>query len=310
MKKNKFQESRENFIEGIDEEFQDLASQLRDMDFSKESNKNFVLSTTLKNINNEGDINMKKINKIKKTGIVAASLLIASTLVAQTTFAQAAVDKIIKSISLGHVTMVQDDDNDEPKEVALPDSLKGKVFDKNGNAIEKMSKDITKDGLYTKDGEKIASCSPTDGTILTEKQTKKDEEKVKENTLIVTDSSKLNEYTCFNVTLPTYLPDGYTFEKAEFYKDEAGNVKDSKYAELYFKNGTTGKEVYMQERFACEETKCEGNADNIEKISINGADAILSEGSTIDWEANNTMYFLSGKNLTKDEAIKVAESIK
>ena len=101
MKEIKFQKKRENFIEGIDEEFQDLASQLSNMDFSKESNKNSVLNTTLKNINIEGDNNMKKINKIKKTGIAAASLLIASTLVAQTTFAQDAVNKIIKSISLG-----------------------------------------------------------------------------------------------------------------------------------------------------------------------------------------------------------------
>ena len=68
------------------------------------------------------------------------------------------------------------------------------------------------------------------------------------------------------------------------------NVKDSKYASLYFKNQKTGKEIYMQERFACEETKTGGgcNDDKIEKIKINGVDAILSDGNNIDWEANNT----------------------
>lgn len=309
MKKNKFQKNKERFIEGIDEEFQDLASQLRDMDFSKESNENSVLNTTLENINIEGDNNMKKINKIKKTGIVAASLLIASTLVAQTTFAQEAVEKILKTISLGHVTMIQYDGN-EPDEAVLPDSVKGNVFDKNKNPLEKITKDIYAQGIYTKDGEKIYTINPKNGTIVTEEQAKQIEKKEKENTLCVLDSSTLNQYTCFDVKFPTYLPDGYTFDRAEFTKDEAGNVKDSKYAELCFKNQKTGKEIYMQERFACDETKTVGDAGNIEKISINGADAILSGRNSIDWEANGTIYFLSGKNITKDESIKIAESIK
>lgn len=302
MKENKFQESRENFIEGIDNEFQGLANQLKNMDFSKESNKNFVLNTTLENLNNEGERNM---NQIKKTGIVAASLLIVSTLVAQTTFAQDTVNRIIKTISLGHISMVQDEGN-EPEEIALGDSLKGKVFDKNGNELEKINRDIVKNGVYTKDGEKIASWSSEDGSIITEKQATQSQN----NTLYVTDKGKLNEYTCFDVKLPTYLPYGYEFDKAEFYKDETGNVKDSKYVNLYFKNKLTRKDIYMQQRFACEETKSVGNAEKIEKIKINGADAILSNDRSINWEANNTIYFLSGKNIGKDEAIKIAESIK
>lgn len=310
MKEIKFQKKRKNYIEGIDEEFQDLASQLSDMDFSKESNKNSVLNATLKNIDIEGDNNMKKINKIKKTGIVAASLLIASTLVAQTTFAQAAVNKIIKSISLGHITMIQDDDNDEPNEIALPDSLKGKVFDQNKNTIEKITKNSVLDGLYTQNGEKIVKLNPEKGTIVTEKQYKQSEQEIEENTLYVTDSSKLNEYTCFDVKLPTYLPEGYTFKNAEFTKDKSGNVKDSKYASINFENKATGKEIYLDERFSCDETKAEGGAEDIEKININGVDAILSDSKNIDWEADNTIYFLGGKNIGKDEAIKVAESIK
>lgn len=43
---------------------------------------------------------------------------------------------------------------------------------------------------------------------------------------------------------------------------------------------------------------------------INSVDAILSDNTNIDWEADGTIYFLVGKNIGKDEAIKVAESIK
>lgn len=306
MKGVKFEEKREDFIEGIDNEFQELASQLTNMDFSKESNKDSILNTTLKNINNEGANNMKKINKIKKTGIVAASLLIASTIVTQTTFAQEVVGKIIKSISLGHITIVQDD-SEKPEELVVPDLLKGKLFDKNGNVIEKITKDIAEGGYYTQDGEKVGKYNFEDGTVLTEKQVQKEYE---ESILIITDSSKLNEYTCFNVKLPSYLPEGYTFKNAEFTKDEFGDVKDSKYAIINFENKETGKKIYLQERFSCDETRSTGGADDIEKININGVDAILSNGRTIDWEDDKTIYFLTGKTLSKDEAIKIAESIK
>jgi hypothetical protein len=306
MKSNKYQENRREFIEGIEGEFQDLAGQLKNIDFSKESNKGYVLDIALKNINNKG---VNKMNKIKKTGIIAASLLIVSTLVSQTTFAQATVEKILKTLSLGHVTMIEYDGN-EPEEAILPDSLKGNVFDKNKNPLEKITKDIFAEGIYTKDGEKIAKINPEKGTLVTEKQMKEDKKKDRDNTLYVTDSSKLNEYTCFEVKLPTYLPAGYTFKNADFNKDKAGNVKDSKYASLHFENKTTGKEIYIQERFACDETKSVGDAEDIEKININGVDAILSNGRNIDWEADNTIYYVGGKNIGKDEAIKVAESIK
>lgn len=61
---------------------------------------------------------------------------------------------------------------------------------------------------------------------------------------ILTDSSELKEYLCFEAKLPNYLPDGYTFEKAELYKDEKGVVND-KYANIYFKNSKTGKTLFM-----------------------------------------------------------------
>lgn len=304
MKYHGIDEIKESFIEGIDDEFQDLATSLNKIDFSKESNKDSVFNAIMKNIGCKRNDN---INKIKKTGIAVASLLIISTILAQTTFAKDVVNNIIKTISLGHFSAVQYNDSDK-EEYILPDSLKEKIFDKNGNVIEKITKDTDKDEIYTKDGEKIVSWNANDGTVTTEKQEKEEEARVKENTLTITDSSKVNGYTCFEVKLPSYLPDGYKFEKAEFYKE--GEDHD-KYASLYFKNQGTGKEIYIQERFACEKTKSElGTDDKIENIKINGADAVLEGERNIDWEMNNIIYFLSAKGMTKDETIRIAESIK
>lgn len=298
MKVDKLKKRKES-VEGINEEFQDLAARLSELDFSKDSDKDSVFESTIKNVNYKGDSDM---NKIKKTGAIAASLVIASTLAAQTTFAKDAVSEIIRTISLGHFAAVQYNDSKE-EEYTLPDTLKGKMFDKNGNVIEKITKGT--DGIYTKDGEKIVRWNAAEGSVTTEKQEKEEEAKIKEMTLTITDSSKVNGYTCFEVKLPSYLPNGYKFEKAEFYKDS------DKYATIYFKNQATGKEIHMQQRFACEETKATLATDgDIENIKINGEDAILEDGRNIDWEANDVVYFLTCKDIGKDDVIKIAESIK
>lgn len=212
-------------------------------------------------------------NVLKKTGAVAASLLVVSTLAAQGAFAQDMANNVVKSLSLGHFTATQYDDSKNAGDTALA---------KTSNNDDKTITISIKKG-----------------------------EKVKVDMLDVTDCSKLSGYTCFDIKLPSYLPEGYAFEKASFYKDKSGNVKDSKYADLYFINKATGKEIYMQERFACDETKSElGTDDQIQSIKINNADAILEGENHIDWEANNTIYFLSAKDMSKDEAIKIAESVK
>lgn len=132
-----------------------------------------------------------------------------------------------------------------------------------------------------------------------------------EQTLVVKDSNKLNNYTCFDVKLPSYLPEGYKFAEAEFFKDENGVVENSKIIGLYFTNEKTGKFIYMQQRFAEEETGYVTGANKVEEIKINGVDAVLYGDSNLDWEYNGVIYMLVGRGeITKDELIKIAESIK
>lgn len=132
---------------------------------------------------------------------------------------------------------------------------------------------------------------------------------MEEETLIVKDTEKLNDYTCFDVILPSYLPEGYKFNRAGFFRDENGIVEDTKYIELYFTNDKTGEYIYMQQRFADEETAYATGADKVEEIKVNGVDAVLY-GNNLDWEYNDVIYMLNGRGITKDELIKIAESIK
>jgi hypothetical protein len=298
----------QNVDESNSEEFNELleiGKTLANRDFSENSNKEAVFNKTLKNVNkHKGDNVMKKSNRIKKTAAAAAVFLVVGGVFTQTSFAKGLAEKVINRISLGHITAEQ---IQEPSEMVIPTDLKGKIFDKNKNPVTVVTKNTGK--LYTKSGEQIVDIA--NGKIVTISEAKAEDEKVEKNMLIVKDFSSLNKYTCFNVKLPSYLPEGYKFDRAEFYKGKDGSVS-KKYIDLYFTNAKTGKYIYMQQRFACKETKYEGGTDGkIEKVKVNGKDAILSDNKSMDWENNGVLYSLSGRGaFGKAELIKIADSIK
>lgn len=296
----------ENVNESNNEEYNELleiGKALANKDFSENSNKQSVFNKTVRNISEDkGDNVMKKSNKIKKAVIAAASFVIVCGVFSQTSFAKDLAERVINKISLGHITAVQTEPS-EVKEVKVPDNLKGKIFDKNKKPLTVVTRNTGK--MYTASGEEIESC--VDGKIITVTEAKK----MDENNLIVKDASSLNKYTCFNVKLPSYLPEDYKFDRAEFYKGEKGDIS-KKYIDLYFNNEKTGKFIYMQQRFADEETKyATGTDGKMEKVKVNGVDAVIIDDRYIDWEANGVLYGLSGRGeFTKDELIKIAESIK
>ncbi|MBU3092138.1 DUF4367 domain-containing protein [Clostridium sp. CF011] len=280
-------------------------------DFSKDSDKKGVFNKTLKSINeNKGENIMKKSNKFKKTAIAVAAICIISVSVMQTSFAQDIAEKVIKTISLGHISVIQTEPS-KIKEMRLTDEYKGKVFDKQGKQVQVVTKDNCNE-LFTAKGEKIAHMQ--NGKIITVAEQEKMDKEREKGVVEVKDSSKLNEYTCFDVKLPTFLPEGYKFDRAEFYMEKnETKVKNSKYISLYFTNKETGKFIFMQQRFPDETTKSASGTDGkIEETKINGVNAVISNNRSIDWETKTAIYFLAGKDagITKSELIKIAESIK
>ncbi|NMM64517.1 DUF4367 domain-containing protein [Clostridium sp. P21] len=282
-----------------------LGKTLSDKDFSKDSNKEAVFKKTLNNINqHKGENVMKNSNKVRKITAAAASFVIVCGVFSQTSFAKGFAEKVINKISLGHITVEQ---SEGPSEMVVPTNLEGKVFDKNKNPVTVITKNTGK--IYTKSGEQIVDIK--NGKIVTISEKKAEEAKDEENIVTVKDSSSLNKYTCFNVKLPSYLPKGYKFDRAEFFKDEDGII-NKKYINLYFTNEKTGKCISMQQRFADQETKYASGTDGkIEKVKVNGKDAVLSDNRSMDWENNGVLYGLSGRGaFGKDELIKIADSIK
>lgn len=318
---DKFSKEIDAYFNGIEDkkkiepseynELLEFSKNISNKDFSKDSNKKGVFNKTLKSISeNKGENIMKKQNKFKKTAIVVAAICIVSVSILQTSFAQDIAEKVIKTISLGHISVIQTEPS-KIKEMRLTDEYKGKIFDKQGKQIQVVTQDNYNE-LFTAEGEKIAHMQ--NGKIITVAEQEKMDKKMEKGVVEVKDSSKLNDYTCFNVKLPTFLPDGYKFDRAEFYKEKnETKVKNSKYIELYFTNEKTGKSIYMQQRFPDETTKGELSTDGtIEKAKINGVNAVISNNRSIDWETKTAIYFLAGKDagIAKSELIKIAESIK
>lgn len=312
--KNSFSNGPNDYFNGIEteesEEFSEIVKALENKDFSEISNKEEAFNRTLKNIKKyKGEDNMKKSNQFKHPITKVASLALIGVLsitLMQTSFAQDVVGRVLKTISLGHI-VVYEDEFVEMDSYPVPDKLNGKLFDKDGNLIKEFTK-VNFGNLYTADGEKIAEIDSETGEIITVSELEKQS---KEQILVVKDPNELNNYTCFDVILPSYLPEGYKFEKAEFYKDENGIVENSKYINLCFTNEKTGKYIYASQRFADEETAYSTGGTNIEEIKINGVDAVIYSDRNIDWEANGVLYGLSGRGeISKSELIKIAESIK
>ena len=95
------------------EEPKDLVEIFESIDFSKDSNKEEVFNRTLKSINkHKGENTVKKSNKFKQpiTKIASFALVgILSISLMQTSFAQDVVGKVLKTISLGHIVVFEDE---------------------------------------------------------------------------------------------------------------------------------------------------------------------------------------------------------
>ena len=299
MKKNKVV----NEIEC--QQIKKLEQALYDIDFSETSNKIRVEKRVFGEMRGRAEMKMSKRFSLKKLGIIAVAAVSLCGIM-QTAVAQEFVGKIIKTIATEHIKVNQDE-KVEWTSMPVPEKLKGKLYLEDGSEVTEFTPDMT--CFYTADGEKIAHMDAQTGEILTEAEAKK---KHDETILTEYDVSKLNNYLCFTAQLPTKLPAGYVFDRAEFYKDENGKVEHSKYLSLYFVDETTGKEIYVQERFADDETAYETGTDGtVEEVEINGEKAILQDERNLDWEADGLLFGISTRNnISKEELLEMARSFK
>lgn len=285
-----------------------LGEQLANQDFSQHSDKEAVLRQSLRRMEpNKGGYNMRKSNKIKKFTLIAASISIlffGTITLVQPSFAETIVNRIIQTFSAGQLRGTQ---SESPEMIAVPEELKGKLYDKDGHIIEVLTNNQHE--MYTADGKRIAGISE-DNEIITESEKAK-LNREDDQYFVVTDSGELNKYAGFDVILPSYLPEGYTFDQAKFITDEQGNVIDQ-YLFISFTNKHSGKSFTISKMLGIKENAYEiGTFEEMEQVQVNGIDAILTGGRNLDWEYNHVFYGIHGKEaISTSEIIKIAESIR
>jgi len=250
-----------------------------------------------KNMNNLRSVNFKKI-------IATAACVTIFTVT--TAFA---AGFIIKTVKTGYNSFHQ---IDSTAEQPLMEELKGKIFDENGNELYSISASDF-DNIYDKEGNKITGEmyakmieEATGGLVeISGKHDLKDREVDFENLKLAKENAE------FDIKAPEYLPNDYTLDRVYTYKTEEG-LPSSEYITLVYKN-TDSKEITILERILNENTAFEAGTDgSLEELSINGRIAALTNDISLSYETedNVSVTINTHGNVSKDELVKIAESIK
>lgn len=261
---------------------------------------------------------MKK-GKVMKTAVIVASMVgVLSIGMTQTAFGKEMIESIIAHFSTGHGNVLQYDAEEQEarkqaiiekcKSEPMPEEYKGKIFDENGNEFTYFPAYLK--GAYNANGEPIMCVK--DGMVFTEEEWEEYYNEVEANEAYteITDLSKISDYTCFEVKMPTYLPEGVEFKTAGVWSEE--DVTDNVCIELSFVNEAGEEVIYMQQRFVCEEAAYEtGTSGEVKELEINGAKGLMYDNS-LNWETAEVMYLMNSLSdeVSGDEMIKIAESIK
>ncbi len=249
------------------------------------------------------ELKRKNKNIKKRLAIVgAAAVLTVATGVAAS---EGYIDRIIKTISLGHSVIMQTDHNSPH---SLPDELIGKLYDSNGNVLTAL-RDSDFNSIYDKNGKLLSQ----------EELMKMFNEALGDNVNINdADAAQMSYDTVekaqndvlFDIKSPLYMPNGYEFERAYTYKDNNGNISGY-YITLEYKNAED-KIISVSERLLNEETAFEISTDgNIEEMTINGRKTAIIDDRTAGFETedNVSINIATKGNVSKDELIRIAESM-
>lgn len=193
-------------------------------------------------------------------------------------------------------------------EAPLPAELQGRLYDKDGNVIEKVGQ--MQDGIYDADGKAVITTLDESGAVVISSWDI-ERQKHAQKTTLFTRLEDAKPYLAFEAHSFPYVPAGYALEGYRIFNDEHGKpYQGTKYLEMnFYQNGNPDAYIYVQARLMDEETAFGSScSDNIEKTSINGYEAIL-DGSNVDILIGDVMYMICANDLPQSETVKMAESL-
>jgi len=246
--------------------------------------------------------------RIKKP-LIAATAAVMLICISFTTYGQGFFN-VVRHIFIGsHAQYIV---AEYPNSYPVPEELRGQLFDSDGNEMKAFNQG---DKLHNADGEEALIYNDGYGnfSVLTVEELNSIEREIK-----YVEFHNLTEGSSFfisDILNPDYLPDGYSFKNIEFYADSEDELHaaDNKYMNINYSNGTD--DILCMLRFMDEETAFSfvdhGDAEAYKEIKINGHDAIIYKGRMLNIQIGDVMYsYFSNENISADELIKIAESLK
>lgn len=195
-----------------------------------------------------------------------------------------------KEVHSGMLTVYEEKLNVDLNELqyTFSDSLKGKIYDSTGKAVDKITYANAQKGLFDSNGDKIAEIDEKNGTYTLEKDTNKNEEP--DYMVTFSSLSEAQKHLSFRPK----LPEGFELVKACLYKDDNGKLCSDCLDMTLKKDGDM---LWIQERVAIKENAYETGAKKVEQVIIKGEPAILSDNTQIDWQHDGLFISIHSKSI-------------
>lgn len=241
----------------------------------------------------------KQRKQYKKPAIAAACALLITTL-PFTSFGGGIVNTVRQAVSPSGRIVVNEEDEVtiDPEKMPLPDYLKGKIFDQNGNEITNCKPLAEEEALYSKDGREIVH---TDYNANTGEVTFEYADEVKKDTGDKAPVEEIAKKLSFN---PLVFSDKYNYVESEVFA-ESGKLSDY----VSFTYEKDGKTIHLHERISSPETAYEtGGEGKIDEVNIDGVKVII-QGRDADFERDGLLVSISAEGADKDDLIAMVKDL-
>ena len=241
----------------------------------------------------------KQKKQYKKPAIAAACALLIATL-PFTSFGGGIVNTVRQAVSPSGRIVVNEEDEVtiDPEKMPLPDYLKGKIFDQNGNEITNCKPLAEEEALYSKDGREIVH---TDYNANTGEVTFEYAGEEKESTGDKAPLAEIAKKLSFN---PLVFSDKYKYVESEVFA-EPGTLSDY----VSFTYEKDGKTIHLHERISSPETAYEtGGEGKIVEVNVDGVKVII-QGHDADFERDGLLVSISAGGADKDELIAMVKDL-
>ena len=241
----------------------------------------------------------KQRKQYKKPAIAAACALLIATL-PFTSFGGGIVNTVRQAVSPSGRIVVNEEDEVtiDPEKMPLPDYLKGKIFDQNGNEITNCKPLAEEEALYSKDGREIVH---TDYNANTGEVTFEYADEVKKDTGDKAPVKEIAKKLSFN---PLVFSDKYNYVESEVFAESG---KPSDYVAFTYEKD--GKTIYLNERISSPETAYEtGGEGKIDEVNVDGVKVII-QGREANFERDGLLVSVSARGADKDDLIAMVKDL-